>query len=120
MENTSTVIADHIHHMHNITDMSQRCIETKEHGHGRPVPQMKDVHHQNAATKGGGRHGGVRGPWRGLNTCILETPADAPLERCEGHLGVWTPNVEKETVMTDAQVDSFSQEGAGESHWTNG
>jgi hypothetical protein len=42
------------------------------------------------------------------------------LERCKGHLGVWTLNVEKEAVMADAQVDSFSQEGAGESHWTNG
>jgi hypothetical protein len=81
---------------------------------------MKYVRHRNAMTKGGGRCGGARGPWSGLNTCILETPADAPLERCEGHLGVWTPNVEKEVVMVDAQVNSFSQEGAGESHWTNG
>jgi hypothetical protein len=119
-ENTSTVIADHIHSVHKITDLSQRCIEAKERGHGRPVPQMKDVHHRNAATKGGERRGGARGPWGGLDSCMLETPADAPLERCEVHLGVWTPNVEKEAVMADAQVDSFSQEGAGESHWTNG
>jgi hypothetical protein len=78
---------------------------------------MKDVRYQNAATEGGGRCGG---PWRGLNTCILETPADALLERCKGHLGVWTPIVEKEAVMEDAQVYSFSQEGVGDSHWTNG
>jgi hypothetical protein len=30
------------------------------------------------------------------------------------------PNVEKEAVMADAQIDSFSQKGASESHWTNG
>jgi hypothetical protein len=81
---------------------------------------MKDVRQRNAATKGGGRHSAARGPWRGLNTCILETLLDAPLERCEGHLGVWVPNVEKEAVMANSQVDYFRQESAGESHWANG
>jgi hypothetical protein len=37
----------------------------------------------------------------------------------EGNLVIWMPNVEKEAVMVDAQVDSFSQEGTGESHWAN-
>jgi hypothetical protein len=41
-------------------------------------------------------------------------------ERLEGHLGVWTMDVEKEAVMANVQVDSFSQERAGESHWANG
>jgi hypothetical protein len=114
--NTGTILADAPHSPRAKSLTCQQCIEAKERGHGRPVPQMKDVHHRNAATKGGGCRGGTSGPWRSLDNCILKTPADALLERCEGHLGVWTPNDEKEAVIANAQVDSFSQEGAAESH----
>jgi hypothetical protein len=115
--NIGTVLADA---PHSPRTKSQQCIEAKKRGHGRPVPQMKDVRHRNAATKVGGHRGGASGPSRNLDTCILKTPADAPLERCEGHLSDWTLNVEEEAIMANAQVDSFSQEGAGESHWANG
>jgi hypothetical protein len=81
---------------------------------------MENIRYRHSANKGGGRCGGARGLWRSLDTCVLKAPADALSEKLEGHLGVWTLDVEKEVVMANVQVDSFSQEGAGESHWANG
>jgi hypothetical protein len=72
---------------------------------------MEDIRHRHAATKGGGRHSSTCGPWKSLNSCVLKAPANAPSEILQGHLDVWTMNV---------QVDSFSQVGTGKSHWANG
>jgi hypothetical protein len=76
---------------------------------------MQNIHHRYASTKGGRR----RGTWS-LDTCILKAPASAPSETLKGHLGVWTIDVDEEAVVANVQVDSFSQEAAGESHWADG
>jgi hypothetical protein len=56
----------------------------------------------------------------GFDTCVLKAPTDAPSEGLERHNGVRTMDIEEEAIVANVQKDSFSQEGAGDSHWADG
>jgi hypothetical protein len=52
--------------------------------------------------------------------CVLKAPTGAPSEGLERHKGVRTMDIEEEVIMANVQNDSFSNEGAGDSHWADG